>query len=77
MSNFQMEITEDFQVICLALEGHDCSPVHVVASGDTCQAIATAAGTSFATLIANNVNVDANCTNIYPDEVLCVAAAVI
>ncbi|KAF9457405.1 hypothetical protein BDZ94DRAFT_233721 [Collybia nuda] len=65
------------QVICLALEGKDCSPVHVVVAGDSCDAIADAAGTTSATLLANNPNVDADCANIYPDEVLCVSPTVV
>jgi LysM repeat protein len=62
------------QVLCLALTGQDCTPVHVVASGDTCFDIAAAAGANVTTLLANNPNVDSNCTNIYPGEVrVCLA----
>ncbi|GLB40909.1 putative lysin motif containing protein [Lyophyllum shimeji] len=61
------------QVLCLGIEGQDCSTVHVVAEGDNCEAVAQAAGTTFVILEANNPNVDAGCTNIYPGEVLCTA----
>ncbi|PPQ76725.1 hypothetical protein CVT26_004433 [Gymnopilus dilepis] len=61
------------QVICLGLTGHDCDTVHVVANGDGCPDIATAAGISLADLLANNPNINADCSNIYIGEVLCVA----
>ncbi|KAJ2915999.1 hypothetical protein MD484_g4423, partial [Candolleomyces efflorescens] len=60
------------QVICLGREGQDCTDVVVVESGNTCESIAAAAGITYAALRANNPNVDENCTNIYPGEVLCV-----
>ncbi|KAH9065550.1 hypothetical protein EDB87DRAFT_1554630 [Lactarius vividus] len=59
------------ELLCLGLEGKDCTTVTVVQSGDTCSAIASAAGISVATLLANNPNIDGGCSNIYPDEVLC------
>ncbi|KAF8876135.1 hypothetical protein BD779DRAFT_1650928 [Infundibulicybe gibba] len=59
--------------LCLARKGEDCQPTHIVQVGDTCASIARAAGTSFDTLRANNPNIDAKCSNIYPGEVLCVA----
>ncbi|KAJ3488960.1 hypothetical protein NLJ89_g11570 [Agrocybe chaxingu] len=64
------------EVICLGLEGQDCTQVSVVTAGSDCNTIATAAGISFADLLNNNPNVDAQCTNIYGGEVLCVAAPV-
>ncbi|RXW18390.1 hypothetical protein EST38_g7467 [Candolleomyces aberdarensis] len=60
------------QVICLGRQGQDCTNVVVVQSGNSCESIAAAAGISYAALRANNPNVDENCTNIYPGEVLCV-----
>ena len=51
--------------------------MHVVAEGDNCEAIAQAAGTTTDILLANNPNVDSQCTNIYPGEVLCTADVVV
>lgn len=57
------------EVICLGLSGQDCNTVAVVKEGDTCASIASAANIPFATLLANNPNVDANCDNIGIGEV--------
>ncbi|KAG5731543.1 hypothetical protein E4T56_gene5484, partial [Termitomyces sp. T112] len=65
------------QVLCLGLEGQDCSIVQVVAEGDSCNNITMSANITLATLRANNPNVNANCTNIYPGEVLCTASELI
>ncbi|KAI9455948.1 hypothetical protein BJY52DRAFT_1278346 [Lactarius psammicola] len=65
------------ELLCLGLEGKDCTTVTVVQSGDTCNAIASAAGISVTTLLANNPNIDGGCSNIYPGEVLCTASQVI
>ncbi|KAF8995663.1 hypothetical protein BDQ17DRAFT_1365399 [Cyathus striatus] len=59
--------------LCLGITGQDCTQVSVVQSGDSCTAIASAAGISVATLLSNNPNIASDCTNIYPGEVLCVA----
>ncbi|KAI0308331.1 hypothetical protein B0F90DRAFT_1606444, partial [Multifurca ochricompacta] len=64
------------ELLCLGLDGKDCSTVVVVKSGDSCSAIASAAGIPMATLLANNPNIDSNCTNVYPDEVLCTSSQV-
>ncbi|KAJ8519996.1 hypothetical protein ONZ45_g3143 [Pleurotus djamor] len=63
------------QVICLRRACLDCSTIHVVQEGDSCSAIASAAGISVPTMIGSNPNLDAGCTNIYPGEVLCVASS--
>ncbi|PPQ78502.1 hypothetical protein CVT25_011842 [Psilocybe cyanescens] len=63
------------EVLCLGLVGEDCTNVHVVVAGDTCASIALQAGISTATVLANNPNVNADCSNIGIDEVLCVAPA--
>jgi len=63
--------------LCLGLVGEDCDSVAPVQSGDSCSSIATAANITMATLIANNPNVNADCSNIYPGEVLCVASNII
>ncbi|KAF5361125.1 hypothetical protein D9758_009073 [Tetrapyrgos nigripes] len=57
--------------LCLGDLGKDCSTVTVVKSGDECATIANKAGIPLATLLHNNPNVDADCSNIYPGEVLC------
>ncbi|KZT25485.1 carbohydrate-binding module family 50 protein [Neolentinus lepideus HHB14362 ss-1] len=57
--------------LCLGIVGQDCGSVHVVYSGDSCANIVSTAGVSLSTLLANNPNVNADCTNIYPGEVLC------
>ncbi|OSC98902.1 carbohydrate-binding module family 50 protein [Trametes coccinea BRFM310] len=57
--------------------GEDCDVVDVVQSGDSCAAIADDAGTTLDILLANNPNVNSECTNIYPGEVLCTADEVI
>ncbi|TEB23510.1 hypothetical protein FA13DRAFT_1757029 [Coprinellus micaceus] len=62
------------QVICLGLTGQDCTETVVVEEGGDCTAIATAAGITYEKIRANNPNIDTACTNIYPGEVLCVAA---
>ncbi|CAA7269642.1 unnamed protein product [Cyclocybe aegerita] len=61
------------EVLCLGLDGQDCTQVAVVTAGSDCNTIATAAGICFADLLQNNPNIDAQCTNIYGGEVLCVA----
>jgi len=60
------------EVLCLGLVGQDCTKVHVVASGDACGTIASQAEINTTVLLANNPNVNAACSNIYPGEVLCV-----
>ncbi|OBZ77203.1 hypothetical protein A0H81_01620 [Grifola frondosa] len=63
--------------LCLGITGQDCTVVHVVQSGDFCASIAEAADIDLSTLLANNPNVDTDCTNIYLGEVLCTADEVI
>ncbi|KAF5339501.1 hypothetical protein D9758_016370 [Tetrapyrgos nigripes] len=57
--------------LCLGDLGKDCSTVTVVESGVGCATIADNAGIPLDTLLHNNPNVNADCTNIYPGEVLC------
>jgi len=57
--------------LCLGLVGQDCSTVAVVQAGDSCGGIAGTAGIPMTTLLANNPNVQSDCSNIYPGEVLC------
>ncbi|KAF8265764.1 hypothetical protein EI94DRAFT_1734732 [Lactarius quietus] len=63
--------------LCLGLVGQDCATVVSVQSGDSCSSIATAANIAESVLIANNPNVYANCSNIYPGEVLCTDSNII
>ncbi|KAI0317179.1 hypothetical protein OF83DRAFT_173397 [Amylostereum chailletii] len=65
------------EVLCLGLAGQDCTTVAVVQDGDTCVSIANEAGIALNTLLANNPNVNAQCTNIGVGEVLCTAATII
>jgi hypothetical protein len=58
-----------YQSICLGLAGQDCSSTHVMVYGETCDQIASDAGTTLALLLENNPNVNSACTNIYPEEV--------
>ncbi|KAG6831631.1 hypothetical protein H0H92_008708 [Tricholoma furcatifolium] len=65
------------ETLCLGFQGADCTTVHVVVSGDGCATIADNANITLATLLANNPNVNAACSNIYPGEVLCTAATLV
>ena len=49
--------------------GQDCDTTHVIVSGDFCASVADTAGIDMNTLLANNPNVNSDCSNIYPDEV--------
>ncbi|KAF8066583.1 hypothetical protein FPV67DRAFT_1197482 [Lyophyllum atratum] len=63
------------QILCLGAVGRDCTTVRRVEDGDSCAVILEDAAITFDILRANNPNVDAECANIYPGEVLCVATA--
>ncbi|KAF9033717.1 hypothetical protein BDZ89DRAFT_1130881 [Hymenopellis radicata] len=63
------------ETLCLGEVGQDCNETYVIASGDACGAIASTFGIGLDVLLANNPNVNAACSNIYPGEVLCVADA--
>lgn len=65
------------EALCLGVTGQDCTDVHVVESGDFCALIASNAGIELNTLLANNPNVNSNCTNLGVGEVLCTASNVI
>ncbi|ETW84901.1 hypothetical protein HETIRDRAFT_426061 [Heterobasidion irregulare TC 32-1] len=62
------------EVLCLGVVGQDCTTTHTVVSGDFCASIAGAAGIDASTLLANNPNVNSDCSNIYPGEVLCTSS---
>ncbi|KJA17672.1 hypothetical protein HYPSUDRAFT_146264, partial [Hypholoma sublateritium FD-334 SS-4] len=58
------------QTLCLAENAaEDCSTTYVVRSGDTCDDIASRAGLNTTILSLNNPQINAECTNIYTDEV--------
>ncbi|KAG2064198.1 hypothetical protein BDR04DRAFT_1235224 [Suillus decipiens] len=59
------------EVICLGIKGHDCYVTQVVQPEDTCQKIANEAGIPIKKLLANNPNINTDCTNLYSGEVLC------
>lgn len=65
------------QVLCLGTQGHDCQTTHVVGAGDTCDGIDSAAGVNITLLVANNPQINEQCSNIYIGEVLCTATTVI
>ncbi|RSH84377.1 uncharacterized protein EHS24_005897 [Apiotrichum porosum] len=60
------------QVVCLGVEGQDCTKVYTVVEDDTCEGIISMYGMSNDTLYNNNPQIDSDCTNIYIGEVLCV-----
>ncbi|KAG8945534.1 hypothetical protein FRC04_000737 [Tulasnella sp. 424] len=62
------------QTLCLGLAENDCQTTYVVESGDYCWLIATNYGIDTETLLSNNPQVNSDCSNIYPGEVLCVSA---
>ena len=57
------------QVLCLGTKDHDCQTTHVVGSGDTCDAISSAAGVNNTLLSSNNPQINGECSNIYVGEV--------
>ncbi|KAF9002304.1 hypothetical protein BDQ17DRAFT_1425963 [Cyathus striatus] len=61
------------EVLCLATPEENCPDVFVVRSGDSCDVIADDSGISVGLLLENNPNVNAECTNLRPGEVLCVS----
>ncbi|KAG1730382.1 uncharacterized protein EDB91DRAFT_1059443, partial [Suillus paluster] len=62
------------QVLCLGIAGQDCDATYVVQYGDICYKIIYETDIPLKTLYTNNPKINANCTNLYPDEVLCTAS---
>ena len=56
------------QRLCLGIRGQDCTVTHVVKPGQTCLEIAATVGTTINILLANNPNLDSDCTTLYSDE---------
>lgn len=61
------------QNLCIGSQGQDCQTVHVVQAGDTCSAVVAKAGINMTMFISNNPQINADCTNMYIGEVMCVA----
>jgi hypothetical protein len=61
------------QVLCLGYEGEDCTVTRVVKKNDTCDLITSAEGISSTVFRDNNPQINATCTNLYINEVVCVA----
>jgi hypothetical protein len=57
------------ETLCLGYPKEDCSIVHVVQMGDTCDTIEEAAGIDEMTFYANNPQLDDSCSNLYIGEV--------
>ncbi|KAG8216764.1 hypothetical protein J3R82DRAFT_7008 [Butyriboletus roseoflavus] len=64
------------EIICLGLTGQDCETTYVVQSGDSCISIADMFNIPESTLLQNNPNLNQTCTNLYPQEVLCVSSTI-
>lgn len=65
------------ETICLGTAGEDCTTTYVVKSGDSCGNIQTQFGLNSTLLELNNPQINEDCSNIYPGEVLCVASTVL
>ncbi|PAV18213.1 hypothetical protein PNOK_0669900 [Pyrrhoderma noxium] len=65
------------EILCLGIVGQDCSTTTVVQEGNTCPSIEAAASIPASTLFNNNPNINADCSNIYPGEVLCTSFEII
>jgi len=61
------------QELCLAKPNEDCKQVYQVKPNDTCEEVSEAHGIKLATFFYNNPQVNQDCTNLYIDEVVCVA----
>lgn len=61
------------QNLCIGSQGQDCQDTHVVQAGDTCSAVVAKANINMTMFMSNNPQIDADCTNMYIGEVMCVA----
>jgi len=64
------------QEICLGSTEADCQDVAVVIAGNTCEALWADHDLDKDVFFKNNPQVDADCRNIYIDEVLCMSKTV-
>lgn len=62
--------------ICIGYQDEDCTSTAVVKSGDTCSGIISAHSIDMTMLLANNPQINDDCSNIYVGEVLCVLGEV-
>ena len=58
-----------WQELCLGLDGQDCNTVVTVQALYSCSSIATIIQIPLSTLLANNPNVNADCSNLFIGEV--------
>lgn len=58
--------------LCLGTDGSDCQKTYTVVSGDSCGAITDKYAINSTLLWANNPQLDAECSNLYIGEVVCV-----
>jgi hypothetical protein len=63
--------------LCLGTTGEDCTDTYVIKEADSCATILTQFNLNSTILAQNNPNIDSDCDNIYPGEVLCVATTVV
>ncbi|EKM60649.1 uncharacterized protein PHACADRAFT_167964 [Phanerochaete carnosa HHB-10118-sp] len=59
--------------LCLGITGQDCATTYVIQTGDNCDLLTASQNVARSTLLANNPNVNSDCSDIYPGEVLCTA----
>ncbi|PWN40463.1 hypothetical protein IE81DRAFT_305111 [Ceraceosorus guamensis] len=61
------------QALCVDGAKRSCSKPYTIQSGDSCYAISQTHNLTLAEFYDINPNIDENCSNIQPDEVVCVA----
>lgn len=62
--------------LCLGLTGQDCTTTYVIQPNDDCDLVSNAHGLNTTTLMTSNPQIDAECSNLYIGEVLCVAGGI-
>lgn len=60
------------QTLCLGKSGEDCQTTYQIKADDTCDQITQVHAINSTILYANNPQINADCSNIYIGEVLCV-----
>jgi len=65
------------QTLCLGNTGQDCTTTYVVKPNDDCDIVASNNNINTTVLSLNNPQLNADCSNLYIGEVLCVAGTVI
>jgi len=65
------------QTLCLGTTGYDCTPTYKVKLNDDCDVISSTNQINTTVLTLNNPQLNADCSNLYVGEVLCVAGTVI